>query len=155
MGLRLNDGSGNHVELSAPTLSSDVSLTLPNSAGTAGQFLQVGANGVTTWATAINLIVQTDASVSEPVVGSTCTCTNPVVLSGTTPYTYSYQWQFQASGGSSFSDVSGATSVNYTVPETISSVATEGGQLRCVVTCLLYTSPSPRDRTRSRMPSSA
>ena len=25
----------------------------------------------------------------------------------------------------------------------------------CMVTCLLYTSPSPRDRTRSRMPSSA
>ena len=24
-----------------------------------------------------------------------------------------------------------------------------------IVTCLLYTSPSPRDRTRSRMPSSA
>ena len=24
-----------------------------------------------------------------------------------------------------------------------------------VATCLLYTSPSPRDRTRSRMPSSA
>ena len=28
-----------------------------------------------------------------------------------------------------------------------------GKALRCV--CLLYTSPSPRDRTRSRMPSSA
>ena len=27
------------------------------------------------------------------------------------------------------------------------------GDLQCV--CLLYTSPSPRDRTRSRMPSSA
>ena len=26
---------------------------------------------------------------------------------------------------------------------------------RNIVTCLLYTSPSPRDRTRSRMPSSA
>ena len=26
---------------------------------------------------------------------------------------------------------------------------------RCGYTCLLYTSPSPRDRTRSRMPSSA
>ena len=26
---------------------------------------------------------------------------------------------------------------------------------RCSLTCLLYTSPSPRDRTRSRMPSSA
>jgi len=25
----------------------------------------------------------------------------------------------------------------------------------CQVCCLLYTSPSPRDRTRSRMPSSA
>ena len=25
----------------------------------------------------------------------------------------------------------------------------------CWMTCLLYTSPSPRDRTRSRMPSSA
>ena len=25
----------------------------------------------------------------------------------------------------------------------------------CAMTCLLYTSPSPRDRTRSRMPSSA
>ena len=28
-------------------------------------------------------------------------------------------------------------------------------QLAAVLTCLLYTSPSPRDRTRSRMPSSA
>ena len=27
--------------------------------------------------------------------------------------------------------------------------------LDCIRTCLLYTSPSPRDRTRSRMPSSA
>ena len=29
------------------------------------------------------------------------------------------------------------------------------GFLRMGTTCLLYTSPSPRDRTRSRMPSSA
>ena len=142
MGLRLNDGGGNHVELTAPSLTSDVSLTLPNSVGTAGQFLQVGANGVTTWATALNLIVQTDASISEPQVGDACTCTNPVVLSGTTPYTYSYQWQFQASGGSSFSDVSGATSNTYTVPETISSVATEDGQLRCVVTVTDSSTPA-------------
>ena len=28
-------------------------------------------------------------------------------------------------------------------------------ELRYLLTCLLYTSPSPRDRTRSRMPSSA
>ena len=29
------------------------------------------------------------------------------------------------------------------------------GIFRSLYTCLLYTSPSPRDRTRSRMPSSA
>ena len=28
-------------------------------------------------------------------------------------------------------------------------------RIGCVIGCLLYTSPSPRDRTRSRMPSSA
>ena len=27
--------------------------------------------------------------------------------------------------------------------------------IRCINRCLLYTSPSPRDRTRARMPSSA
>ena len=32
-------------------------------------------------------------------------------------------------------------------------LAAEG--VKVVITCLLYTSPSPRDRTRSRMPSSA
>ena len=29
------------------------------------------------------------------------------------------------------------------------------GRMNADLTCLLYTSPSPRDRTRSRMPSSA
>ena len=33
-------------------------------------------------------------------------------------------------------------------------VPTGGGKTMCMI-CLLYTSPSPRDRTRSRMPSSA
>ena len=31
----------------------------------------------------------------------------------------------------------------------------KGRNFRTVKDCLLYTSPSPRDRTRSRMPSSA
>ena len=31
----------------------------------------------------------------------------------------------------------------------------EGEEVEVFLTCLLYTSPSPRDRTRSRMPSSA
>lgn len=134
MGLRLNDGGGNHVELTAPTLTSDVSLTLPNSIGTAGQFLQVGANGVTTWATALNLILQTDASVTDVRIGNASTCTNPVVLSGTTPYSYAYQWQFAVSGSSTFNDISGATSQSYTVPTLIGGVDPTNGQLRCVVT---------------------
>ena len=35
------------------------------------------------------------------------------------------------------------------------SSCTDVAKARIVTTCLLYTSPSPRDRTRSRMPSSA
>ena len=34
-------------------------------------------------------------------------------------------------------------------------IVVSGGTCAEYVTCLLYTSPSPRDRTRSRMPSSA
>ena len=33
--------------------------------------------------------------------------------------------------------------------------AVEEGKMPMSVACLLYTSPSPRDRTRGRMPSSA
>ena len=36
-----------------------------------------------------------------------------------------------------------------------SDIGLFGGPLGEKYTCLLYTSPSPRDRTRSRMPSSA
>ena len=35
------------------------------------------------------------------------------------------------------------------------TLVVDGVNLEQVVVCLLYTSPSPRDRTRSRMPSSA
>ena len=31
----------------------------------------------------------------------------------------------------------------------------EGGEVHYIITCLLYTSPSPRDRQKNRMPSSA
>ena len=38
---------------------------------------------------------------------------------------------------------------------TIGNVVQEPGSSAAYTSCLLYTSPSPRDRTRSRMPSSA
>ena len=41
------------------------------------------------------------------------------------------------------------------LPTGVAASALEGKTLVVTGTCLLYTSPSPRDRTRSRMPSSA
>ena len=41
------------------------------------------------------------------------------------------------------------------IGDTAITEMTELGQQGLEQTCLLYTSPSPRDRTRSRMPSSA
>ena len=37
----------------------------------------------------------------------------------------------------------------------VDELATDLAASEQAITCLLYTSPSPRDRTRSRMPSSA
>ena len=43
-----------------------------------------------------------------------------------------------------------------TSPDDMGRVIGKRGRVaRAIRTCLLYTSPSPRDRTRSRMPSSA
>ena len=77
-------------------------------------------------------------------------------------------WSFYDGGSSSNSEASGGTnreaqtSINWS-GETITYICygqNAGGNSRKVKaykgnTCLLYTSPSPRDRTRSRMPSSA
>ena len=50
--------------------------------------------------------------------------------------------------------------LTYTTEETEKLEVTQmteklGGNMEQAIRCLLYTSPSPRDRTRSRMPSSA
>ena len=49
-----------------------------------------------------------------------------------------------------YSLLDGASSIPRLVEKTV-----EHGMNALAITCLLYTSPSPRDRTRSRMPSSA
>ena len=41
------------------------------------------------------------------------------------------------------------------VVESKSMIHNEAGEIGSIDACLLYTSPSPRDRTTSRMPSSA
>ena len=54
--------------------------------------------------------------------------------------------QTNPTGGLVFADGSAATGVTIETGEGVGAIDW---------TCLLYTSPSPRDRTRSRMPSSA
>ena len=141
MGLRLNDGGGNYVELTAPTLTSDVSLTLPNSVGTDGEFLQVGAGGVTTWAgvpvvpalTVTSLPVHGDGQVNAAITVST----EPTVTGGIPPYSIAtFQWQIQGSGGTNYVNV--GTGSSLTIPETINDGGTtrnsDGGKVRVQVT---------------------
>ena len=50
------------------------------------------------------------------------------------------------------SEAGGSSSANFVAYDQIDKAPEEKER---GITCLLYTSPSPRDRTRSRMPSSA
>ena len=80
------------------------------------------------------------------------------VTGGVGPYTYSWS----PSGGNN-SSASNLAAGNYVVtatdatgcPTSLNVNLTQPTSIALSVTCLLYTSPSPRDRTRSRMPSSA
>ena len=63
------------------------------------------------------------------------------------------------SGSLSFGDQpsSGITIFTYSISSTTTSItgSDDNSNTLSYTSCLLYTSPSPRDRTRSRMPSSA
>ena len=144
MGLRLNDGSGNHVELTAPSLTSDVSLTLPNSTGSDGQFLKVGATGNLSFDTIPStssgpesLTVTSLPVVNGSNVSATSTTSTPTVVGGIPPYSIaSYQWQIQGNGGTNYVDV--GTSATLTIPSTINDGGTtrdtDGGKVRVRVT---------------------
>ena len=145
MGLRLNDGGGNHVELTAPSLTGDVSLTLPNSTGTDGQFLKVGATGNLSFDTIPpassgpeSLTVTSLPVVNGSNVSATSSVSNiPTVVGGIPPYSVaSYQWQIQGNGGTNYVDV--GTSATLTIPSTINDGGTtrdtDGGKVRVRVT---------------------
>ena len=57
----------------------------------------------------------------------------------------------------SYEDLGGPTPENYKPDDDSAKLKEPGGSLKGVkdVVCLLYTSPSPRDKRQSRMPSSA
>ena len=65
--------------------------------------------------------------------------------------TYSISGGNDITASLSGSDISFSASENYNGSESFTVSVTDGEY----IDCLLYTSPSPRDRTRSRMPSSA
>ena len=64
----------------------------------------------------------------------------------------SYSWESSSDGNTGWTPISGAANESYTLTST-----EEGKSIKAIVsyTCLLYTSPSPRDGSISRMPSSA
>lgn len=145
MGLRLNDGGGNHVELTAPSLTSDVSLTLPSTTGSDGQFLKVGATGNLSFDTIPpassgpeSLTVTSLPVVNGSNVSAASSVSNiPTVVGGIPPYSIaSYQWQIQGAGGTNYVDV--GTSATLTIPSTINDGGTtrdtDGGKVRVRVT---------------------
>ena len=61
----------------------------------------------------------------------------------------------RASGSVLFADISGFTPLTAALAQELGVQRGAEEVLNQINPCLLYTSPSPRDRTRSRMPSSA
>jgi len=79
-------------------------------------------------------VVSAGTITGDAAPGSTLTATNPTVAGGDGTYSFSYQWQVAASGSTSFSAISGATSSTLTVASTYNSNDAIGQKLRCVVT---------------------
>ena len=135
MGIRINGSTSGYTELVAPAVANNISLTLPDSTGSAGQALVSDGAGGMSWSAVASLDVIDSATISgNAAPGETLTATNPTVAGGDGNYSFSYQWQVAASGSSSFSAISGATSSTLTVASTYNSNDAVGQKLRCVVT---------------------
>lgn len=79
-------------------------------------------------------VISAGTLTGDAAPGETLTATNPTVAGGDGNYSFSYQWQVAASGSSSFSAITGATSSTLTVASTYNSNDAVGQTLRCVVT---------------------
>ena len=143
MGIRINGSTSGYTELTAPAVANNITLTLPDSTGSAGQALVSDGAGGMSWSAVASLdAVSAPVITGDAKINQTVTVSNPLVAGGTTPYSYSYQWQFQASGGSSYSNISGATSQTFTITSDINSVSAGGGTLQCIVTVSDSTTPA-------------
>ena len=83
------------------------------------------------------------------------TSRNPRSTVGTVTEIYDYMRLLYARVGIPFSPATGLPIESQSVSQMVDRLMALPEGTRLYLLCLLYTSPSPRDRTRSRMPSSA
>ena len=116
MALRLKNSSGNYIALDAPSsIATDVTLTLPNTDGDSGQYLQTNGSGALSWqtvtdtgarwttASSVSLIGQSSVSIT----GIPSTATQIIVTLNTVQMAGNFDWGIRA--GTS----SGLASSNY------------------------------------------
>ena len=116
MALRLKNSSGNFIALDAPSsIATDVTLTLPNTDGDSGQYLQTNGSGALSWqtvtdtgarwttASSVSLIGQSSVSIT----GIPSTATQIIVTLNTVQMAGNSDWGIRA--GTS----SGLASSNY------------------------------------------
>ena len=98
---------------------------------------------------------EADSEITTDVVGQTLTIADVTSVGENFDYTVVFTENTYAVGGS-YDIVTTGTGTGILGEETIEDTQSITGiEETGTYTCLLYTSPSPRDRTRSRMPSSA
>ena len=77
-GVEISDpGSGNVVSLTAPTLGGNVSLVLPDSDGSPGEFLQTNGTGTLSWASSSSNADITDSTAFDQTSGTLAMFTPP------------------------------------------------------------------------------
>ena len=129
MGIRINGSTSGYTELVAPAVANNITLTLPDSTGSAGQALVSDGAGGMSWSAVASLDVVDGGSISgSAAIGQTLTASNPTVVGGDGNYSYSYQWQEATTENGTYSALSGQTSSTHTV------TSDTGKYVRCVIT---------------------
>ena len=85
MALRLNGSSSGYVELEVPADAGSHTLTLPNSGGSSGQYLQTNGSGTLSWAGAGKILQVQSATYSTETTNATTTYADTGLTDSITP----------------------------------------------------------------------
>ena len=85
MALRLNGSSSGYVELEVPADAGSHTLTLPDSGGSSGQYLQTNGSGTLSWAGAGKILQVVQASTDTMVTITSTTMTDSGLSGSITP----------------------------------------------------------------------